>query len=196
MKTLIGIDEVGRGPLAGPICLCAVSIPVENKIEVFNKLRGIVDSKKTNGHKREGWFKKIDELRKKGILDYRIAFVGAKIIDRNGIQPATRIAIWRVLNRLGIDEKKCEIKLDGTLYAPKKFKKQKTIIKGDEKEWIISTASIIAKVKRDKKMCRLAKKYPKYGFDIHKGYGTKAHVEAIRKFGFSREHRRSFCKNI
>lgn len=196
MKTLIGIDEVGRGPLAGSICLCAVSIPVENKIKVFNKLCGIVDSKKTNGHKREDWFKKIDKLRKQRLLDYRVAFVGAKIIDRDGIQPATQIAIWRVLNRLGIDEKKCEIKLDGTLYAPKKFKNQKTIIKGDEKEWIISTASIIAKVKRDKKMCRLAKKYPKYGFDIHKGYGTKAHVEAIRKFGFSREHRRSFCKNI
>ena len=196
MKTLIGIDEVGRGPLAGPICLCAVAIPAKNKMKVRRKLRGIVDSKKTNGHKREDWFRRIDSLRKAGLLDYRVAFVGARIIDRKGIVPATRLGIWRTLYRLGLNPEKCEIKLDGTLYAPAKFENQKTIIKGDEKEWIISTASIIAKVKRDAKMSRLSKTYPKYGFEKHMGYGTKEHRRAIKKYGKSREHRRSFCRNI
>jgi len=193
---LIGIDEVGRGPLAGPICVCAIAVIQENRLKIFEKLKGIVDSKKVNEKKRERWFKQIDQLRKQGKVSYKVACVGAKIIDREGIQKTTKLAIQRVLYRLGIDPSACRIKLDGTLYAPKKFKSQETITKGDEKEWIISTASIIAKVKRDRKMYKLAKKYPQYFLDENKGYGTEKHISAIKQFGLSEEHRRSFCRNI
>jgi ribonuclease HII len=99
------------------------------------------------------------------------------------------------LSTLKLDCDACDVRLDGGLKAPKNFKKQKTIIKGDEKEKIIAWASITAKVSRDALMRRAAKKYPQYGFEVHKGYGTVKHRQAIKRHGMSLIHRRSFCKN-
>lgn len=196
MKTLIGIDEVGRGPLAGPVCVCAVFVIADHAPRVRRALRGITDSKKLSAAKREEWLVKIDTLRREGLLDYTCAFVGQKIIDQRGMSHAIRTAINRTLRGYRGREEHCDIKLDGLLHAPHTFIHQKTIIGGDEKEWIISTASVIAKVKRDRKMERLAKKYPLYGFDIHKGYGTQKHREAIRTYGMCELHRQSYCTRI
>jgi ribonuclease HII len=100
------------------------------------------------------------------------------------------------LEKLGVTAHRSKVLLDGSLKAPRRYVNQKTIIRGDDIEPVISLASICAKVLRDRKMTRLAKKYPRYGFEVHKGYGTKAHYKAIKKHGFSQEHRRSFLKVV
>ncbi|HEY9584070.1 MAG TPA: ribonuclease HII, partial [Candidatus Paceibacterota bacterium] len=127
---------------------------------------------------------------------YYTSFVSHKIIDRQGIAYAIRLAIKRTIKKAGLRPDNCEIRLDGSIYASKEFKNQKTIIKGDEKEPIIALASIIAKVRRDNRMKRLAKKYSGYGFEIHKGYGTKNHIKAVKKLGPSEIHRRTFISKI
>jgi len=196
-KFTIGIDEVGRGPLAGPVCVCACMIREQDKKKVARKLAGIKDSRKLNPKTRAEFYAKIKELRNLGLLDFQFSYVGAKHIDERGIVPAIKLAMKRSLDRLCLtDFDKCRLLLDGGLYAPEKYLHQKTIIKGDEKEWIISAASIIAKEERDAKMKRLAKKYPEYDFARHKGYGTKVHRESLREHGLCREHRRSFCGNL
>lgn len=113
-----------------------------------------------------------------------------------GISKAIKNCLEKSLKKLNVKPHECQVLLDGGLKAPSIYKNQKTIIKGDEKEWAIAFASIVAKVSRDTLMCRLAKKYPKYCFEIHKGYGTKKHCELIRKYGLSGEHRKCFCKNF
>lgn len=193
MKYLIGIDEVGRGPLAGHITLCAVCVP-ENFSKSFFK--GIKDSKKMSVEKREEWYEKVRVARANGILNYAVAFVSHKIIDKKGITFATRLAIKRLLKRLNAKPENTKILLDGSLYAPKEFKNQKTIIKGDEKIPVISLSSIVAKVRRDKRMVNLSKIFPQYGFDVNKGYGTREHIKAIKKFGITPVHRRLFLRSI
>jgi ribonuclease HII len=193
---LIGIDEAGRGPLAGPISVGAFSVRSKDILKIF---KGVKDSKQLSEKQREEWFKVIKQHKKDGHIMYAVSFSSAGVIDEKGITHATKAALNRCLKRL---EKKdfapfkCRVLLDGSLYAPSRYADQKTIIDGDAKEPIIALASICAKVLRDRKMKRLAKKYPKYGFEIHKGYGTKAHYRAIRKHGPSDIHRRSFLKNI
>ncbi len=120
------------------------------------------------------------------------------MVDKIGISRATMLVVKRSIKKLSSAWKydsQVEILLDGLLHAPAEYK-QKTIIKGDEKEPIISLASIIAKVTRDKYMTKLAETYPEYGFESHKGYGTKKHYESIKKYGISDVHRRSFLKNL
>jgi ribonuclease HII len=104
------------------------------------------------------------------------------------------MAISQGLNKIKLDPNKCQVLLDGSLKAPKEFINQKTIIKGDEKEKIIAWASILAKVSRDSIMTKYHKKFPQYGFQIHKGYGTDKHRTAISKYGLSEIHRKTFCK--
>lgn len=191
IKYLIGIDEVGRGPLAGPVCVCSFVIQNDFKMSVFN---GIRDSKKLSAKKREEWFEKIKELKKKGSVGYKIAFVSNTEIDRIGISKSIQKAIDKCL--VNINPKTCEVLLDGGIKASKEFLNQKTIIKGDEKEKVISLASIIAKVSRDKLMCDLSKKYPKYEFHEHKGYGTTKHIKKIKKYGPCKIHRKTYLKNI
>ena len=192
---IIGIDEVGRGPLAGPVTVAAVAAkyPVLSiRYQVF--FRNIRDSKKLTPKKRDEWFKKLT-------VNPRILIahssVSHKIIDRIGITKAVSRAVkncLRILNtKYLILDTHHKVLLDGSLHAPAEYKDQQTIIKGDEKIPIISAASIIAKVIRDRKMVRLAKEYPEYAFEIHKGYGTKFHRAAIRKYGICDIHRRSFC---
>lgn len=193
IKYLIGIDEVGRGPLAGPIAFCAFQMNANFKPKGFGKIR---DSKQLTPVKRKEVFCRLREMKKKKILNYAVCFESAKRIDHMRIAKAGESCIKKALQEINAKPKECMILLDGGIKAPKKFKNQKTIIGGDRKERVISFASIMAKVTRDEYMCRLAKKYPKYGFEVHKGYGTKDHIMAIKRHGICGEHRRLFCKNI
>lgn len=186
-KFIIGVDEAGRGPLAGPVCVAAVAAKVKNKNEKLKILKGIKDSKKLSAKRREKWEKIIREN-----FESHFTLIGNKIIDKIGIGKAVLLGVKRVLKKFF--RRPSLVLMDGSLKAPKSYA-QKTIIKGDEKVPIISAASIIAKVARDKKMVKLHKKFPKYCFDVHKGYGTKMHYEKIKKNGLSPIHRKSFCGN-
>ena len=199
MNHSLGIDEAGRGPLAGPVAVGAVRIknPTTLKLRGASKkfFKGIKDSKKLSAKKREEWFVLAEDARNHGDLDWAVSLVSEKIIDRQGIVPAIRLGIKRCLKKLSA-ETNDHIFLDGGLKTSEEFIYQETIIKGDEKIAIISLASICAKVVRDKYMTKLSEKYPVYGFDIHKGYGTKTHIAAIKKHGPSAVHRKSFLKNL
>jgi ribonuclease HII len=189
----VGVDEVGRGPLAGPVSVCAVAVKPGFDMHFF---RGVTDSKKMTKKAREEWSRKLHLARKKGDVEFTVASVSAKQIDKLGIAKAVWTAVRTALKTLDLNTGRSEIFLDGSLKAPGAFKKQKTIIGGDGKHKLISAASVVAKVHRDRHMSRLGEQYPKYGLEIHKGYGTVAHRRAIKKHGKSAEHRKSFCKNI
>jgi ribonuclease HII len=192
MSYIAGIDEAGRGPLAGPVSVGLAVVPAG-----FNKkfFKGIKDSKQLTQEERELWYSLAKEAKRKGELDFKVSLVSEKIIDRYGIAYALRLGIKRCLASLHV-EKGTQIFLDGSLKAPPEFKHQLTVIKGDEKIPIISLASICAKVVRDRKMVELSKKFPKFDFHIHKGYGTRAHIAALRKYGSTALHRQSFLKNL
>ena len=192
-KIFVGIDEVGRGPLAGPV---AVGVFVSFFGQKPKELFGIRDSKKLNDKQKWDWYKKIIQLRRGKVCDFSVKFCSAKYIDKNGITKAIQKALYNALKSLKLNPKKVYVLLDGGLKAPLEFKNQKTIIKGDDKEPVISAASIVAKVTRDKHMVNLSKKYPNYGFEKHKGYGTRLHIKSIHKSGLCIEHRRTFLKNI
>ena len=191
MSYVIGIDEAGRGPLAGPVAVGAVSVPIG-----FNKnfFKSIKDSKKLSPSDRELWFELALEARKKGTLNFAVSLVSEKVIDRKGISYAIRLGIKRSLLALGVSEDS-QVFLDGGIKAPQEFRHQLTVIKGDEKIPVVSLASIVAKVTRDRKMVKLSKKFPEFDFQIHKGYGTSLHRMAIEKYGFTEVHRRSFLKH-
>lgn len=191
MKYRIGIDEVGRGPIAGPVAVGAF-VFLDKKASQFFK--GVKESKQLTEEKRELWFVKILEGQKKGLIDFSVVFQSEKIIDTKGISFAIKKCLTTSLNNLKINPKNALILLDGGLKAPEEYKHQKTIIKGDVKEQVIALASICAKVLRDRKMRGWAKKHPNYGFDVHKGYGTKRHYEAIKIHGLLPLHRKTFYK--
>lgn len=199
MKTkrayVIGIDEAGRGPLAGPVAVGAVLIATHFDPVLVEAIKN-KDSKKLNHQKRELWYAKMEEWKRDGLIDFHVALVSEKVIDTQGISFAIKKGIAECLKKIKAKDVDCEILLDGSLHAPKEFIFQKTIIKGDEKEYPISLASIAAKVIRDRKMEKLSIKYPHYGFEIHKGYGTSEHRKLIRKFGPSGVHRMTYLKAI
>lgn len=188
---------MGRGPLAGPVAVCAFAMPYGYDQKVFV---GVKDSKKLSKIAREKWAKIAGEMKKNKKCFHSVCFTGHKIIDQKGIVKAIKMALGRALKKVLVEiscgPEECEVLLDGSLKAPKIFSFQETIIKGDSKVQIISLASVVAKVKRDKKMTILAKKYPNYGFEIHKGYGTSYHYKQIKKLGLSEIHRRSYLKNL
>lgn len=190
-KYYIGIDEVGRGPIAGPVTVCAVLSFSGRELGDF---KGIKDSKKLTGKGREKWFKKIKTSRAEKIVDFSVFSVGNKTIDKIGIVASIRLCILNCLKKLNSPEEETLVILDGGLKAPEDYKYQETIIKGDEKEPLIAMASIVAKVSRDWHMSNLPEKYSGYSFDKHKGYGTKAHYNAIKEHGISDLHRRTFLK--
>lgn len=192
MKYVVGIDEAGRGPLAGPVAVGMVKIAADFDEAFFE---GIRDSKKLSAKKREEWFLKAEEAQKAKLLDWAVSLVSEKSIDKLGIAPAIRSGMSRCLEKLAVAHEDT-IFLDGGLKLPKEFIHQETIIKGDEKIAVISLASICAKVLRDRYMIKLAEKYPVYGFEVHKGYGTKTHIATIKKHGSSDVHRKSFLKKI
>lgn len=190
-KFTIGVDEVGRGPLAGPITVCAVIIPASFNMK---QLVGVHDSKKMSEKSREEWYMKARAWKREGLIDFCIRSVSARAIDEIGIARATRLLVRRTL--LNTPHANTTVKLDGLLHAPARFINQHTITHGDSIEPIISLASVVAKIFRDRKMRRIARLYPKYGFERHVGYGTKEHYSAIKKHGLTPEHRRSFLKNL
>lgn len=191
MKYYIGIDEVGRGPLAGPVAVGAVLATNE----VLAQFSEIKESKQLSEKKREIWNTRIldavsDDLRT------NVAFVSAARIDEIGIAPAIKEALTHAIGELAANPNECRVLLDGGLYAPEEYTNQETIIKGDANEVVIAMASVIAKVARDRHMLTLDPKYPGYGFAKHKGYGTAAHCVAIKERGLSAEHRKTFCSKI
>ncbi len=193
---LIGIDEVGRGPLAGPLCVGAFLVERKKLLAVHRALRGIRDSKQLSEGEREVWLSKILVLEQGGWCRTSTAFIRSDTIDREGMADALHKAVARVLYKLSVSPARCFVLLDGTLRAPAIFQLQESIIGGDENEPLIATASIVAKVCRDRYMTLLGKRFPEYGFEEHKGYGTRKHYEALRKYGVCPIHRLSFLKGV
>ena len=176
-----GVDEAGRGPLAGPVFAAAVILPIDKEIE------GLNDSKKLSEKKRDLLFDKIKEE----AIDYCIASVDEKTIDEINILQATFLAMRNAVNGLKI---KPDIALIDGNQSPKLAIAERTIIKGDALSASIAAASILAKVSRDRFLMELDKQYPEYCFAKHKGYGTKLHYETLDKYGISPVHRMSFLK--
>jgi len=193
---VIGIDEVGRGPLAGPLCVGACLIPKKEHRCVLALLRGVRESKQLTEIMREEWFERIRTVQESGRLRMVTAFVGQRTIDDCGLAAALRLAIKRCLSKLDVSPAQSLVLLDGGISAPDKYVFQRTIIRGDQKVPIIAMASVVAKVIRDRKMRRLAKRFPTYGFDAHKGYGTRRHYEALTAFGPCEIHRKSFLSKF
>lgn len=193
---IVGIDEVGRGPIAGPVTLCTV-VCEEKQYLLLKKSKLLPksgkDSKKLKETDREKYDKVLRVLLEEKKINFSISHVSNKLIDSKGITFAINSAIKKNLDKLEVDTNS-KILLDGSLKAPNYFKNQKTILKGDEKEKIISWASILAKVSRDNLMKKVGKKYPEYDFHIHKGYGTKKHLGSLKKHGLSPIHRKTWIK--
>jgi len=177
---VVGIDEAGRGPLAGPVSAAAVVLPQDFSHEVLN------DSKKLTEKKREKIF---EEITQRGDIQWACSFAEVEEIDEKNILKATHAAMARAVDQLGIEVDFCLI--DG-LAVPQFPYPSEGIVKGDGLSLSIAAASVIAKVSRDRKMLEYAEEFPEYGFEKHKGYGTKAHLEALHKYGPTRIHRQSF----
>jgi len=182
-KVVCGIDEAGRGPLAGPVFAAAVVLPENYSHPVLN------DSKKLSEKKRDAVY---DDIIKDAVC-YSVGIASEEEIDEINILNATFLAMKRAVDGLNIKPDFAYI--DGNQY-PKTGVKEETIVKGDGKCISVAAASIIAKVSRDRFMLEIDKQYPEYQFSKHKGYGTKLHYEMIEKYGISKVHRRSFLKKI
>jgi ribonuclease HII len=189
MKFVLGVDEAGRGPLAGPVAVGVVAVP--EGFDVAKEFPGVADSKKLSEKKREKLFEMLEARVAKGDARYAVELEREHVIDKEGIATAVRRALWRGVNALAPDSELAEVLLDGALRAPPEYR-QKTIIGGDETVPIISLASIAAKVTRDRLMLGYDTDFPHYGFARHKGYGTLFHYDALKKYGPCLIHRRSF----
>ena len=182
-KAICGVDEAGRGPLAGPVCAAAVILP--RGLE----LPGLNDSKKLTDKKRRELFPIIKEQ----AIAYGIGFASHEEIDEINILQATYLAMERALQQL---EGKADFAIIDGNRAKDFGLPVRTVIKGDSLSASIAAASVLAKVSRDDIMLEMAEKYPEYAFEVHKGYGTKAHYEALRAHGHSPIHRMSFLKKF
>ena len=182
-KSVCGVDEAGRGPLAGPVCAAAVILPEGVIID------GVNDSKKLSEKKRESLF---DVIREQA-LSYSIAYATVDEIEEINILNATMLAMRRAID--GLDIKADYAMIDGNKIPPIDIDAE-CIVKGDAKSMSIACASILAKVSRDRLLYKYAEEYPMYGFDKHKGYGTKVHREAILKYVPCQYHRKSFLKKL
>ena len=189
LRYVVGVDEVGRGPLAGPVTVGAVAVP----IHILHKYTDVRDSKKLSAKARESWALRVREAGKEG-MRWAVSSSSSSIVDKKGITHAIRKALREAIEKLGVLPEHCMVLLDGGLKAPGKYSEQRTIIRGDEQEPAIALASIVAKVHRDRIMVRWGTVYPEYGFHIHKGYGTSAHYLAIKKRGVTPIHRHSFLR--
>ena len=184
IKYICGIDEAGRGPLAGPVVVAAVIMPEDSMIE------GVNDSKKVSEKKREALYEQITNE----AIAYAVGIIDQKEIDKINILNATKKGLTTAVKGLEVRPDRIivdaldKIDTDGIPYTP--------IIKGDAKCYSIAAASIIAKVTRDRIMREWDEVYPQYGFEKHKGYGTAAHIQAIKEYGLTPLHRLSFVKNI
>ena len=182
-EVICGVDEAGRGPLAGPVCAAAVILPMGLEIP------GLTDSKKLTDKKRRELFPVIKEQ----AVAYGIGLASHEEIDEMNILQATYLAMERAMAQLAV---KPDIALIDGNRAKDFGLPVRTVVKGDSLSMNIAAASILAKVTRDDLMLELAQKYPEYGFEVHKGYGTKAHYEALRAHGASSIHRKTFLKKF
>ena len=183
LRLICGVDEAGRGPLAGPVCAAAVILPEHLQIP------GLNDSKKLTDKKRRELFPIIQEQ----AIAYGIGLASESEIDEINILQATFLAMRRALEQLTV---RPEIALiDGNRETDFGLP-VKTVVKGDSLSANIAAASVLAKVTRDNIMVEMARQYPEYGFEIHKGYGTKAHYEALRTYGPCSIHRKTLLKNF
>lgn len=222
-RWVIGLDEVGRGALAGPVVVAAALVPKNFQFSISHFLDTLRDSKKLSARQRERWYAYFAAHPK---ISFAVARVYPRQIEKRNISGAANLAAARAYKKL-VARKQAwgnrtpaggqklfpphEIFLDGGLFLGSKMRQNKmeqgnakrrdagyvgvkTIVKADEKIPAVAIASIIAKVHRDRFMVKLAKQYPEYGFEVHKGYGTKSHREALVKMGISEIHRRSFIK--
>ena len=178
---IAGMDEVGRGPLAGPVCVACVIMPLDDIIE------GIDDSKKISEKKRELFAEQIKEK----AIAYSIEMVDEQVIDQINILEATKLCMKRAIENLTL---RPDVVLVDAISKLDVNVEIRGIIKGDALSYSIGCASILAKVTRDNYMVELSKKYPEYGFEKHKGYGTKVHIEALKEIGPCEHHRLSFLK--
>ena len=183
-KNICGIDEAGRGPLAGPVVVAGVIMPEDSMIE------GVNDSKKVSEKKREKLYDQILEE----AISYSVAVIGQDVIDDINILNATKMGLTKVVEEQEV--KPDLIIVDALNHIDTKGIPYDSIIKGDAKCYSISAASIIAKVTRDRIMRQWDEIYPQYGFSKHKGYGTKMHIEAIKEYGLCPIHRKSFTKHF
>ena len=191
MKYTVGIDEVGRGPLAGPVTVCAVQWLSDESPE--DVLKGVRDSKKLSPAKRQEWADKVFELQ--DMLRVSVHSVEAAVIDEIGIMPSLRRASGNSLSQLAEQHAVAHVYSDYGLPLPDCYAATH-IVKGDDKHPLIAFASIVAKVARDRVMVDLAERFGVYGFERNKGYGTREHRDAIRRHGTCAEHRRTFLRNI
>ena len=183
-QRIAGIDEAGRGPLAGPVVVAGVIMPKDSMIE------GVNDSKKVSEKKRE----KLYDLIIEEAISYSVAVIGQDCIDDINILNATKQGLTTVVEEL--DVKPDLILVDALTHIDTKGIPYDSIIKGDAKCYSIAAASILAKVTRDRIMKQWDEIYPQYGFAKHKGYGTAAHITAIKEYGLCPIHRKSFTKNF
>ena len=183
IQVICGVDEAGRGPLAGPVCAAAVILPKDLEIP------GLTDSKKLTDKKRRELFPLIQEQ----AVAYGIGLATEQEIDEINILQATFLAMQRALDQMSV---KPDLALIDGNRAKDFGVPVKTVVKGDSLSANIAAASILAKVTRDNLMVEMAEKYPQYGFEIHKGYGTKAHYAALREAGPSPIHRMTFLKKF
>ncbi len=199
-KYIVGIDEVGRGPLAGPVTVGLVGYDVTHEKVISKLFLGIRDSKKFSHKQRLVWADRIRAMSTVGLLRIILVSAPARTIDKSGISKTIHASIQKGLRayeeKYLFSPKHTRVVLDGGLHAPVHYPMQETIIRGDESIPIIAAASIVAKVSRDHYMTRLDETYPGYQFALHKGYGTQAHQKAIETLGLSPVHRASFCTRI
>ena len=194
---LMGIDEAGRGPLAGPVAIGTSLILKQKSRAVFSLLKkhGLNDSKQVKELDREKLYEILLQMKKEKVLNWEVSLISAQIISTKGISYAIKLGIEKNLKKINVKASEVILELDGALKIPQgNWKKSLVIIKGDSIKPSIMIASIIAKVTRDRYMKKLSKKHPQYGFEIHKGYGTKKHRELIKQYGLSKEHRVGWCK--
>lgn len=193
MKYVVGVDEAGRGPLAGPVAVGIVRAP--EGFDFLATFPGLNDSKKLSEKKREAIFSVLIELAEAKAIQVAVVLKSAKEIDARGIAAAIRNAVAEGVAKLLPNPAEGKVWLDGSLAAPAEYA-QETVVGGDGLVPAIMLASIAAKVSRDRHMVRLSGEHPAYDFAKHKGYGTAAHIQAIRERGLSAQHRRSFCRNF
>ena len=184
---IIGVDEVGRGPLAGPVVCAAVVMPLDSS----DLIVGVDDSKKVSIKKRET----LSEEIKNRAIAYTMVEVSEKIIDEINILEATKLGMKQAIERLDIPTEKAVVLTDGNMTLDIALP-QHSVIHGDALSYSIGAASIIAKVHRDAMMDEYAKTYPQYAFEKNKGYGTAAHIQGIKEYGLCPIHRRTFTKNF
>ena len=184
---VIGLDEVGRGPLAGPVVSCGV---IYNSYEILETKIPITDSKKLTIKQRLDLFKLFKQLKKENILEYYLGLATVEEIDQINILEATKLSMKRVIDRF--NNPNTSIIIDGNIKLDYKNKNEKSVIGGDKISLSIATASIIAKIHRDRIMSILGNKYPHFGWKNNAGYGTKKHIDAIKEMGVTNCHRKTF----